>query len=135
MIPRERVLKTLAHQQPDICPWHITFTIPAREKLAAFLGTADLERAVGNLFAKIEAVPDDGWQEIRPDIWRDEFGVVWDRTLDKDIGNVDHSVLVLPEPDLGQLEFPDPLSHQRFGHHESFCSENCCSKKRLPMAG
>ncbi|HUU26306.1 MAG TPA: hypothetical protein VM123_00710 [archaeon] len=95
MTLRERVLKTLAHEQPDICPWHISFTIPAREKLCAFLGVDDLDRAVGNHLAKIEAVPDDGWREIRPDFWQDEFGVVWDRTLDKDIGNVDHSALVL----------------------------------------
>ena len=124
MTPRDRVLKALVHQQPDICPWHITFTIPAREKLTAYLGTDDLERAVGNHFAKIEAVPDDGWQEIRPDFWRDEFGVVWDRTLDKDIGNVDPAVLVLPEPDLGGLEFPDPLDPERYRHHRQFCRDN-----------
>jgi len=122
--PRERVLKALAHEQPDICPWHITFTIPAREKLAAYLGTDDLESAVGNHFAKIEAVPEGGWQEIRPDFWRDEFGVVWDRTLDKDIGNVDHQALVLPEPCLEGLEFPDPRDPARYAHHERFCSEN-----------
>ena len=124
MTRRERVLKALAHEQPDICPWHITFTIPAREKLTAYLGTGDLERAVGNHFAKIEAVPDDGWQEIKPDFWQDEFGVIWDRTLDKDIGNVDYNALILPEPDLERLEFPDPLSPERFEHHESFCREN-----------
>ncbi|MEA1996498.1 MAG: hypothetical protein U9N45_02625, partial [Gemmatimonadota bacterium] len=88
MNPRERVLKALAHEEPDICPWHMCFTIPAREKLTDYLGTDDLERAVGNHFAKIEAVPDGAWQETEPDFWRDEFGVVWDRALDKDIGNV-----------------------------------------------
>ncbi|HUU26309.1 MAG TPA: uroporphyrinogen decarboxylase family protein [archaeon] len=124
MTLRERVLKTLAHEQPDICPWHISFTIPAREKLTAYLGVEELERAVGNHFAKIEAVPDDGWREIRPDFWQDEFGVVWDRTLDKDIGNVDHSALVLPEPDLGGLTLPDPLDPRRYEHHEEFCSRN-----------
>ncbi|MEA2064099.1 MAG: uroporphyrinogen decarboxylase family protein [Gemmatimonadota bacterium] len=124
MTPRERVLKALAHEQPDICPWHITFTIPAHEKLAAYLGTEDLERAAGNHFAKIEAVPDDGWQEMKPDFWRDEFGVLWDRTIDKDIGNVDPSALVIPEPTLEGLKFPDPTDPARFAHHEGLCRNN-----------
>ncbi len=124
MTPRERVLAALAHKQPDICPWHICFTIPARERLAQALGTADLENACGNHFAKIEAVPPDAWRETEPDFWTDEFGVIWDRTLDKDIGNVDHSRLVLPEPDLARLEFPDPLSRERFAGHSAFCREN-----------
>ena len=29
-------------------------------------------------------------QELRPGHWRDEFGVVWNRTVDKDIGVVEH---------------------------------------------
>lgn len=124
MTSRERVLQSLAHRQPDICPWHITFTIPAREKLAAWMGTPDLDLAVGNHFAKIEAVPEDGWRQVGPDFWVDEFGVVWDRTLDKDIGNVDYSRLVLPEPNLSRLEFPDPASSGRFASHEAFCRSN-----------
>lgn len=124
MTPRDRVLESLDHRQLDICPWHMTFTIPAREKLSAALGTDNIERAVGNHFAKIEAVPADGWRETEPDFWVDEFGVIWDRTLDKDIGNVDHNRLVLPEPDLSRLEFPDPLSDARFAGHEAFCREN-----------
>jgi uroporphyrinogen decarboxylase len=124
MTPRERILTSLDHRQPDICPWNISFTIPAREKLSAALGTSDLDRAVGNHMARIEAVPDDGWREISPDFWRDEFGVIWDRTLDRDIGNVDHSRLVLPEPDLDRLVFPDPLDPRRFAHHAKFASDN-----------
>ncbi|OGF98886.1 MAG: hypothetical protein A3F83_15250 [Candidatus Glassbacteria bacterium RIFCSPLOWO2_12_FULL_58_11] len=124
MTRRDRVLKALSHQQPDICPWHISFTIPAREKLSRHLGTTELDAAAGNHFAKIEAVPGDGWLEIEPDFWRDEFGVIWDRTLDKDIGNVDYHRLVLPEPDLERLEFPDPGSAARFEGHADFCRRN-----------
>jgi uroporphyrinogen decarboxylase len=38
---------------------------------------------------------------------RDVFGVVWDRSIDKDIGVVANRVL--PEPTIGGYEFPDPL--------------------------
>ena len=42
---------------------------------------------------------------------RDVFGVVWDRSIDKDIGNVRGTVL--PEPTMHGYAFPDPLD-QRF---------------------
>ncbi len=124
MTPRERVLMALNHEQPDITPWHITFTIPAREKLAALLGTDDLDRAVGNHFAKCEAVAEDAWQELSRDIWRDEFGVIWDRSIDKDIGNVDHNRLVLPQPSLKELKFPDPLEEKRWEGFDTFGRSN-----------
>lgn len=38
--------------------------------------------------------------------WRDPFGVLWDRTEDKDIGVV--SNCLLPEPNLKNYAFPDP---------------------------
>ncbi|MBW7995853.1 MAG: hypothetical protein FVQ81_04620 [Candidatus Glassbacteria bacterium] len=124
MTPRERVIMALNHEQPDVTPWHITFTIPAREKLSDLLGTEDLDRAIGNHFAKTEAVAADTWQEVRPDFWRDEFGVIWDRTLDKDIGNVDHGALVLPEPTLDGFEFPDPFEQKRWAGFDTFGERN-----------
>jgi uroporphyrinogen decarboxylase len=124
MTPRDRVLQALNHEQPDITPWHITFTIPARQKLEKLLGATGLNREIGNHFAKIEAVAEDAWQEIEPDFWRDEFGVIWDRTIDKDIGNVDHHRLVLPEPELDSLVLPDPFDSRRWAGFDSFGTEN-----------
>ncbi len=43
---------------------------------------------------------------------RDVFGVVWDRSIDKDIGNVEGCVL--PEPTLDGYTFPDPLDPRFF---------------------
>jgi uroporphyrinogen decarboxylase len=43
---------------------------------------------------------------------QDVFGVVWDRSIDKDIGNV--TGCVLPEPTLRQYTFPDPLDPRFF---------------------
>jgi uroporphyrinogen decarboxylase len=43
---------------------------------------------------------------------RDVFGVVWDRSVDKDIGNVEG--YVLPEPTLAGYTFPDPLDKRFF---------------------
>ncbi len=43
---------------------------------------------------------------------QDVFGVVWDRSIDKDIGNV--LGCVLPKPTLEHYTFPDPLDRRFF---------------------
>lgn len=100
---RERMLTTLAHQQPDVTPWQIDLTTEAREATAAFLGNADFVSAIGNHFAGTS----DGWfDDLGDHRWRDNFGVVWNRSIDRDIGNVE--ALLLPEPDLHLYTFPQP---------------------------
>jgi uroporphyrinogen decarboxylase len=44
--------------------------------------------------------------------WQDEFGVQWDRSVDRDIGNVCN--LLIPERDLSGLELPDPHAPDKF---------------------
>ncbi|MBN1400678.1 MAG: uroporphyrinogen decarboxylase [Anaerolineae bacterium] len=103
MTPRERVLTALSHQQPDVTPWQIDLTIDAHAQTAGFLGEPDFASCMGNHLAGYE----DGWfVEVRPHFWRDQFGIVWNRTIDKDIGNVDQ--ILLPEPDLAHYRFPEP---------------------------
>jgi uroporphyrinogen decarboxylase len=101
--PRERVLVALAHEQPDVTPWQIDLTIDARERVAAYLGDPDWVTAIGNHLAGCE---DGFFEKIRPGYWQDQFGIVWNRTIDKDIGNVDE--ILLKEPDLGGYRFPEP---------------------------
>jgi len=101
--PRERVLVALRHEQPDVTPWQIDLTIDARDKTAAYLGESNLEERLGNHLAICE---DGYFEEVRPDYWRDPFGIVWNRTIDKDIGNV-HEFL-LTAPSLKGYRFPEP---------------------------
>ena len=44
---------------------------------------------------------------LEMNLYKDAFGVVWDRTVDKDIGIVRGTVL--SEPTLKGYQFPDPL--------------------------
>jgi uroporphyrinogen decarboxylase len=101
--PRERVLVALAHEQPDVTPWQIDLTIDARERVAAYLGDPDWVTAIGNHLAGCE---DGFFEKIRPGYWQDQFSIVWNRTIDKDIGNVDE--ILLKEPDLAGYRFPEP---------------------------
>ena len=82
------VLAALRHQQPDRAPYDIHFTQAAHARMAEFYGDPDFDSKLGNCLTVLGCEPADGWQEVEPDIWRDEFGVLWDRTVDKDIGTV-----------------------------------------------
>ena len=112
---RERVLASLDHRQPDRVPYHIRFTEPARAAMAAFYGDPHFESRLGNCLHILRTEPAGSWREVRPDTWADQFGVQWDRSVDKDIGNV-CNVLVTPE-NLRGFRFPDPRDPSRFSDH------------------
>jgi uroporphyrinogen decarboxylase len=109
---RERVLATLNHQQPDIVPYNIGFTQPARANMVAYYGDPDFVSKLDNCLTLLGTAPKGGWREIEPDIWQDQFGVQWDRTIDKDIGTVCNR-LVTPE-NLSDYVFPDPDDPTRY---------------------
>jgi uroporphyrinogen decarboxylase len=109
MTKREVVRMVLNSERPPYVPWHIGLTVEAREKIEAHLG--DLEAALDNHFLGLgngigffDALGDNRFQDV--------FGVVWDRTIDKDIGNVEGTVL--PEPTLKGYAFPNPLDPRFF---------------------
>ncbi len=101
--PRERVLTALAHRQPDVTPWQIDLTIDAHDQTAAYLGDPDFAAKMGNHLVGGE---DGYFVEIRPHFWQDQFGIVWNRTIDKDIGNVER--YLIQEPDITTYQFPEP---------------------------
>ena len=100
---RERVRVALSHRPPDVTPWQIDLTSDARRNLSAYLGVDDLDPILQNHLAICE---DGHFVQVAPDHWRDQFGVVWNRTIDKDIGNVER--YLLPEPTLAGYRFPAP---------------------------
>ena len=112
MTPRERVLAALEHRQPDATPYHVTFTSPARRAMAEHCGNPDFEESLGNCLEivrtrlPVEDVPG------RPGVQRDEFGVLWDRSIDTDIGTVCNTAV--SPGNLGAYRFPDPEDPRRF---------------------
>lgn len=118
MTRRDRVIKALEFEEPDFVPWHIGLTIPVREMLEKHFQTDDVEEALGNHIARISPEPPGSWKEVRPGFWSDEFGVVWDRTIDEDIGNPCEFV-VTPDT-LSAYSWPDPLDRKRFEPFDEF---------------
>lgn len=114
MTPRERVRTAMDHREPDRVPWQIGLTIPVAESLSAAIDVPvpDLPEWLGNHIHAVEALAPDAWQEIRPGYWRDEFGVVWNRTVDRDIGIIDD--YQLNERTISGFRFPDPDAPARW---------------------
>ena len=111
MTKREVVRLVLEGQRPPYVPWNVGLTQEARAKLQQHFGQSDLEGILQNhllgLGSDIGFFTDLGNERVQ-----DVFGVVWDRTIDKDIGNVEGCVL--PEPTLKGYTFPDPLDPRFF---------------------
>jgi len=111
MTRKQRVEIALNHKMPDKAPYNIELTSQALEQFCQYSGTSpDMYfETAGN---HIEKCGYNGGEYVSPGMFRDEFGVMWDRTgIDKDIGNVCEYLLseanvdnyVFPEADLREI--------------------------------
>ena len=124
MKKRDIIKLAIAGQNVPYTPWSFKFTQEAEELLTAHYNTKDIEAAVDNHIVRLGS--DIGFfEEVEKDHFRDVFGVVWDRTVDKDIGIV--KGYVLSKPDLSNYTFPDPLDPRFFVDIETnvFRSPDC----------
>jgi uroporphyrinogen decarboxylase len=111
MTPREVVRMVLDGGRPPYVPWSFSFTHEAAQTLREHFGTDDLDTAVGNHFLGLGS--DIGFfEDVGNGCVRDVFGVVWDRSVDKDIGIV--KTPPLTEATLEGYTFPDPRDARFF---------------------
>jgi uroporphyrinogen decarboxylase len=111
MNKRDVLKAVLAGERPPYVPWSIGFTKEARETLQLHYGSDALEVRVENHILKLGS--DIGFfDELGDDRVRDVFGVVWNRSIDKDIGVVEGCVL--PGANLTGYQFPDSLDPRFF---------------------
>jgi len=111
MIKREVVKLALEWRQAPYVPWSYGFTREAREKLVRHYRTKDLDPIFQNHFLWMGST-EGLFQDAGANRRRDAFGVVWDLSVDRDIGQVVNRVL--PGPTLKGCEFPDPLDRRFF---------------------
>ena len=111
MTKREVVKRALDFKEIPYVPWSFRFTKEAKDLLQEYIGDTDIELFAGNHF--VELGSDIGFfEKVGENLYQDVFGVVWDRTIDKDIGNVKGSLL--KGPSLKGYTFPDPLDPRFF---------------------
>jgi len=107
MMRKERVQTAIQHQQTDIVPYNIELTGGVLTRVADYLGIekASFSDYAGNHIEK--ASYNIGGSYIDVGFFRDEFGVLWNRSgQDKDIGVIEQTIL--KEPSLKGYEFPEP---------------------------
>jgi uroporphyrinogen decarboxylase len=109
---REVIQMVLEGQKPPYVPWSFGFTVEAKQKLQEHFGVTDLEDVLQNHLLNLGS--DIGFfADLGDDRVQDVFGVVWDRSVDKDIGIVEGCVLPEPNTATGYI-FPDPLDPRFF---------------------
>jgi uroporphyrinogen decarboxylase len=116
MTRRERVWKALQHQQTDFIPYQVDFTQQEHDRVADFLHDPGFEPKIMGHIERASFSGPVGPETDRPGFFRDDYGVVWNKTgVDKDIGMMD--TLLLKEPDVHTFDFPvldEKLAHERF---------------------
>lgn len=105
MTRKERVIKAIHHQETDIIPYTVDIYDDVREKLKNHYNDPDFEQKLGGhlVFACAGGFPVEGW--AGQNIWRDNFGVRWDKTWDKGVGIVMENIV--DEDNLDGFPFPD----------------------------
>lgn len=109
MNKRDVIRMVIEGKEPPYVPWSMGFTYEAWEKLKTHYRADDLEPILDNHLLNLG----NGigfFTDLGNDRLQDVFGVVWDRSVDKDIGIVCQTVL--PEPTLKGYHFPDPLAER-----------------------
>ena len=116
MTKREIIKLVLDHQQPPYVPWSFKFTKEPKEQLQKHFGTEDLDIVLGNHILNLGS--DIGFfDEVKKDHFKDVFNVVWDRTVDKDIGMPVEDII--KEPSMEGVQFPDPHDPRVYANIES----------------
>ena len=104
MTNRERVLRAITFDRPDVPPCQCSLTGQMRDKLFAYPGGKECYEKFGSPTASVDLIPPQTPVKFEYD--RDWFGVVWNKTgADKDIGVIDN--LMIPDPeDFENYVFP-----------------------------
>ncbi len=114
----DRVLHAIQHREPDRVPYYISYTIEAARKLHAFYGAQDLDELIDNDMVRYSIRRPALFAEVRPGSFREDFGVVWNRTIDRDIGTPE--IYPLAQRSLEGFTFPDPRDPRRFADLPGF---------------
>ena len=116
MNKRDVVKAVLDGKRPPYVPWSFSFTCEAAAKLQSHYNTQDLTLPLGNNI--LELGDSVGFFEpLGHDLYRDHFGVVWDRSIEKNIGNVAGCILM--EPSMQGFKLPDPHAARLFADIEA----------------
>lgn len=137
MNEKQRVKNCIQFKQTDKIPWQINYTTELAEKIMKPLKIGKQNYSVlgknvyaynylddyfGNHICFIRNRAVNSVNEVKPGFWKDEWGVVWDRRIDKDIGAPVNCVL--ENTKLEDLKVPAPSNPDRFAHFKPTIEAN-----------
>jgi len=137
MNEKSRVIHCIQFKKTDRVPWQIGYTSELGLRLMDALDLKAeeyvvlgrnvftfnrLEDFLGNHLAFIRNRAVNSVREVEPDIFCDEWNVLWDRSIDRDIGTPVNCVL--EDMNLDRLQVPDPLDPERFAHFDPIIEIN-----------
>lgn len=101
---KERVYDALSHKKTDFIPHNVELTKELMGRFCRYAGIEPGEYAnfAENHIAKLTLNEKD--VPLGDDLFRDDHGVVFDRSYDKDIGAIRE--YLIPEPDAGLIHLP-----------------------------
>jgi uroporphyrinogen decarboxylase len=102
---REVMIDALECRQSAYVPWASRLSPECIERMKAYLGGRDLGRFMDSHLVRV-AANNGHYLASNPTLYQDDFGVLWDRSVDRDIGRPVDQPLKRPE-DLAGYEFPD----------------------------
>jgi uroporphyrinogen decarboxylase len=126
---REAVQTSLQHKSPGYCVWQVNSTKPMAEKLQAHIGDQDLDEYLGNHMAFFRIMGE--FKDLGSGRFMDQFGVVWNKSVDPDIGAVEGTVIG-EHSDLKTTVFPDPDDPAKYRHVSEFVTSG---KDRFLVSG
>lgn len=134
MTNKERVIAAIRFQEKDFCPYNVQFTSQCRENFLNYTKAHGIPSQINNHITLVDLnlplveLPD------KKEYFRDEYGVVWNRTgVDKDIGVVE-DLLISDEEDLEAYEFP-PVEEVYIRERMEWLQESDPSKFRVACIG
>jgi len=114
MTKKQVVIEALRFRSPPYVPWSWGPTQDCGAALRACLGTDDLGGFLDGHLASVGAKIGRA-QYIDEHRWRDPYGVVWDRQIDKDIGTPCDWPIKKPQ-DLKAYRWPDAADDSHYSH-------------------
>jgi len=137
MNEKERVKRCINFNEIDKIPWQINYTTEIADKIMRSENIEKLQYKVlgkniytynklddflGNHIAYVRNRAVNSVKEIKIGFFQDEWGVIWDRTIDKEIGvPVNY---VLEDNNFSKLEVPDPDDLDRYAHFQPTIDAN-----------
>lgn len=137
MTERQRIKRWIHFEETDLIPWQINCTTSLADRLLRGLDLGVKRRDTGTRHILKYSRLDDffgnhivyarnrglnSMRESGPGIWRDEWGVLWDRRIDRDIGVPINCLL--ESGSLSEFSVPDPDDPDRYRHVQPIIDNN-----------